>query len=228
MGAILLISLVLSIAYAFVHFLNAPETSAEGEEYVKVKSDYLLMLTQCVLGVLVMFLPSVVNRKWSMPIPRNIYILYYIFLFCAIFLGEVFDFYYVVPHWDVILHAFSGAMLSALGFILVDLFNQNKDVRVSLSPFFESVFAFCFALALGAIWEIYEFSADWLLGLNMQKAYAADGTALVGRVALLDTMEDLIVDAIAALVVALAGYKANKRKLKGSTSDGPGCTSKGE
>lgn len=211
-GAILFVSLALSIVYAFIHFLQAPDIAPEGLPYTKVKSDYLLMLTQCILGVVVMLLPSIINHKWSVPIPRKIYIAYYVFLYCAIFLGEVFDFYYVIPHWDIILHAFSGAMLSALGFILVDLLNTNQRVSVDLSPFFESVFAFCFALALGAIWEIYEFAGDILLGLNMQKAYTAEGTALIGTSALLDTMEDMIVDAGAAAVVAIAGYKANKRK----------------
>ena len=211
-GTILFISLALSVVYAFVHFLQAPDTAPEGMPHAKVKSDYLLMLTQCILGLAVMLLPSLINRRWSVPIPRKIYIAYYVFLFCAIFLGEVFDFYYVIPHWDVILHAFSGTMLSALGFIMVDLLNTNQRVSVELSPFFESVFAFCFALALGAIWEIYEFAGDMLLGLNMQKAYLADGTALVGKAALLDTMEDIVVDAVAAAGVAIIGYKANKRK----------------
>jgi len=211
-GTLLFISLALSAVYASVHFMSAPDTAPEGMPNAKVKSDYLLMLTQCVLGLVVMLLPSLINRKWSVPIPRKIYIAYYVFLFCAIFLGEVFDFYYVIPHWDIILHAFSGAMLSALGFIMVDLLNSNQRVSVELSPFFESVFAFCFALALGGIWEIYEFAGDMILGLNMQKAYLANGTALVGKAALMDTMEDLIVDACAAAVVAFAGYKANKRK----------------
>ena len=211
-GAILFVSLVLSVVYAFAHFLQAPDTAPEGMPHTKVRSDYLLMLTQCILGLAVMLLPSMINRKWSVPISRKIYIAYYIFLFCAIFLGEVHDFYYMIPCWDLILHAFSGAMLSALGFMMVDLLNMNQKVSVRLSPFFESVFAFCFALALGSIWEIYEFIGDAILGLNMQKACLADGTLLVGRAALMDTMEDLIIDTVAAAVVALAGYQVNKRK----------------
>lgn len=212
-GAILFVSLALSVLYAFLHFLDAPQVAPEGMPHTKVKSDYLLMLTQCILGLVVMLLPSVINHRWSVPIPRNIYIMYYVFLYCAIFLGEVFDFYYVIPHWDIILHAFSGAMLSALGFIMVDLLNMNQKVAVELSPFFESVFAFCFAMSLGAIWEIYEFAGDMILGLNMQKAYLADGIALIGKEALLDTMEDMVVDAVAAAGVAIIGYKANKRKV---------------
>ena len=35
---------------------------------------------------------------------------------------------------------------------------------------------------------------------------------MIGKKALLDTMEDMIVDAVAAAVVAIIGYRANKRK----------------
>ena len=89
--------------------------------------------------------------------------MYAMFLYCAIFLGEVFDFYYVLPYWDIILRFFSGMMLSARGFILVDMLNRNAEGLVSLSPFFESMFAFCFALTLGAVGAICAFSFDALL-----------------------------------------------------------------
>ena len=69
-GTILFISLALSVVYAFVHFLQAPDTVPEKMPHEKVKSDYLLMLTQCILGLAVMLLPSIVNRRWSVPIPR--------------------------------------------------------------------------------------------------------------------------------------------------------------
>ena len=61
-----------------------------------------------------------------------------------------------------------------------------------LSPFFIAFFAFCFALAFGVVWEIYEYTVDSVAALNMQKYALEDGTLLVGREALADTMEDLI------------------------------------
>ena len=42
--------------------------------------------------------------------------------------------------------------------------------------------------------------------MNMQKFMLEDGTNLVGRTALMDTMKDLIVDAIGALVTSTVGY----------------------
>ena len=168
------------------------------------------MLIQCILGLVAMMIPTFIERKLSISIPNYMYVMYFIFLYCAIYLGEVRSFYYLIPYWDTILHAFSGAMLGALGFSLISILNNTKEIDLELSPFFISLFAFCFAVAAGAIWEIYEFSVDSLLSLNMQKYMLADGTPLIGQEALADTMKDIIVDAISALVISTAGYIVNK------------------
>ena len=68
------------------------------------------------------------------------------------------------------------------------------------------LFAFCFSVALGSIWEIYEFAADGLVGMNMQKFMLADGTLLVGHAALADTMKDIIVDVLGSLLASVIGY----------------------
>ena len=210
---ILFLTLIFSVIFSFVRLIIAPSEIPEGEPYEKVKSDYLLMLTQCLLGLVVMALPSIITHKLKLMVPNVMCILYYVFLYCAIFLGEIFSFYYLVPHWDLYLHAMSGAMLGALGFILVDWLNKDEHVKLSMSPFFVSLFAFSFALAVGALWEIYEFAFDSILGLNMQKFRLEDGHALVGSAALRDTMGDLIIDAVAAACVAILGFLTSlKRK----------------
>lgn len=208
---ILFASLILSAIYTAVRLILAPSATEAGE-FDMQRADYTLMLIQCVAGIVVMMLPSIIERRWSIPIPNFIYVLYYIFLYCAVFLGEVLSFYYRIPHWDTILHVFSGAMLGALGFILVSLLNDNEKIHVQLSPFFIALFAFCFALAAGAVWEIYEFTVDSIMQLNMQKYMTEAGEVLVGREALLDTMEDIISDALAALGVAVLGYISLKKE----------------
>lgn len=52
---------------------------------------------------------------------------------------------------------------------------------------------FCIALAFGALWEIFEFGVDQLLNGNLQRG------------SLRDTMWDLMVDAIGALIMARVG-----------------------
>lgn len=216
---ILLATLIFSLLFSIVRFITAPESLSDGAPYRKVKSDYLLMITQCLLGIVVMTLPTFINRKFNLMLPGFMCILYYIFLYCAVFLGEIFSFYYKIPHWDSLLHAMSGAMLGALGFILVDRLNRDPHVKLSMSPIFVSFFAFSFALSIGALWEIYEFSFDSLLGLNMQKFKEESGLLLIGQSALADTMKDLIIDALAAASVAVVGYLTSIKSKKGQKNE---------
>lgn len=211
-SAILILSLAFSIVYCVLRLASAPDTLPAGVEYGKVKSDYLLMLIQCVLGVVVWSLPSLLKKRFSIRLPNLFLILYFVFLYAAIYLGEVRNYYYQVPHWDTILHGFSGGMLGTLGFSVVLLFNDYRKKSVRLSPAFIAIFAFCFAVTLGVFWEVYEFSFDGLLGLNMQKFMLADKTPLVGRAALADTMKDLIVDMIGAGAVCLLGFLVMRQR----------------
>lgn len=53
---------------------------------------------------------------------------------------------------------------------------------------------------------------DGLLGLNVQKFALEDGTLIIGREALADTIKDLFVDAIGALTILVIGYISLKYK----------------
>lgn len=205
---IVLLTLVASIVYTIIRLCIGGE---------KPQSDYTLMLLQCCLGIVVLFLPNVVEHRWNWALPNYLVIFYYLFLYCAIYLGEVRSFYYVIPFWDSILHGFSAGMLGIFGLFLVNLLNRHDNVAVQLSPVFVALFSFCFALAVGAFWEIYEFTGDSLLGLNMQKFRLEDGTQLVGHEALKDTMKDIIIDALGAFTISfiwLLGKTGKSLKLK--------------
>ena len=204
-------SLLVSAIFVAVRLVLAP-SQPDGSNFERLKSVYVLMLVQCVLGMVVLLLPSVIARRLKIEIPSGMMILFVIFLYCAIYLGEVRSFYYHIQSWDTVLHWFSGAMIGALGFSFVALFNNSERIPVNLSPFFVAAFAFCFAVTLGVFWEFYEYSFDGLLGLNMQKFALEDGTQLVGRAALQDTMKDLVVDAVGAFAASLIGYISLKHK----------------
>lgn len=206
---VLFVTLVGSVVYTAVHLSWAPDASADPA--VRVRSDYVLMLIQCAGGLVVMFLPAIVHRRLAISVPSAMQIAYFVFLYAAIYLGEVRSFYYRFPFWDSILHFFSGVMLGALGFFLVQLLNGAEHRRVTLSASFVAFFAFCFAVACGAVWEIYEFTIDGLFGTNMQKVITDTGQVLAGRDALTDTMTDLVLDTIAALTVSVVGYVLLRR-----------------
>lgn len=209
-----LISFILPIAYLIVKITLMSTGVISDQRHI---SDYALMLLECILGIIVIHLPAFLEKKFSFEIPKTLYIMYLIFLYCAITLGEVRNFYYLVPHWDTILHGFSSLMSGAFGFMVVDILNKDKHTTFNLSPLFVAVFAFCFGGTIGTLWEIYEFSFDALLGLNMQKFRLEDGTQLIGHAALSDTMKDIIVDCAGALAASIIGYfnlKIEKRRAK--------------
>lgn len=201
-----IITLVSTIVFLVFAINKAPTVTDPNQPFIRVKSDYALMLSQCILGVVAMLLPGMLEHKLRIEIPSNMLILYTIFLYSAIYLGEVKSFYYNVSNWDNILHTFSGAMIGALGFSIVTLLNKTEEVPMNLSPLFVALFSFCFAVTLGVVWEFYEFTFDGLLGLNMQKFALENGTQLIGRAALTDTMIDLFVDAVGALIISIIGY----------------------
>jgi uncharacterized membrane protein YjdF len=174
--------------------------------------DYGLMLLQCLLGLVVLFLPGLLEKRCKVVIENFVYIFSVVFLYAAIILGEVHDFYYRVPHWDTILHASSGIMLGAIGVSAIDILNSSKKVKLNLSEGFMALFSFFFAVTLGAIWEIYEYSMDTFFGFNMQRYKLENGAQLAGQLALYDTMKDLIVDVLGAAAICIVGYLILKYK----------------
>ena len=64
------------------------------------------------------------------------------------------------------------------------------------------MFAFCFAVTMGVFWEFFEYGADRILGTNMQKFRFPE----LGQDGLIDTMSDLFVDALGALITSIIGY----------------------
>jgi flagellar biosynthesis protein FliR len=140
------------------------------------------------------FLPTIVKREFHVYYPSEFEIVVLLFIFASMYLGEIHSFYARIWWWDIMLHALSGVIIATIGFSLVDILNGEEKLAVELSPAFVAIFSFGLALSIGALWEIYEFLMDSLFGLNMQKS------------GLIDTMWDLIVDALGALAVSILGY----------------------
>ncbi len=156
--------------------------------------------------IAVKFLPTVMERRLKLEIPDEYEMMAVAFVFASIFLGEVRGYYQRFWWWDVALHTTSGLLLGIFGFLLVYVLNANDRVDLQLRPRFVALFAFVFAVAVGAIWEIFEFSMDQIFGMNMQKPMFDDPSGLT------DTMWDLIVDTLGALAISLMGWWHMARK----------------
>lgn len=151
------------------------------------------------LTLFLTFLPAMISKNYKLNLPLELEFLILIFLFSSIFLGELKLYYDRYWWWDIVLHISSAIILGIIGFIIVYVLNEEKSVKMKLSPLFIAMFSFTFAVAIGAIWEIFEFAIDYFFGLNMQKN------------GLVDTMWDLIVNTFGALFVSVVGYFYSKK-----------------
>lgn len=150
--------------------------------------------------------PLIFRHRLAVEIPAEFHIAAVVFIFASLYLGEVQSFYQRFWWWDMVLHASAGLLMGIVGFLLVYLLNESKRVELHMTPVFISVFAGLFAVAIGTFWEIFEFSMDQLFGTNMQKPMLGDPSGLT------DTMWDMIVNALGALIISSMGWWYLKRK----------------
>ena len=148
----------------------------------------------------IMLSPPIIGRRFRITIPSEFQILAILFVFASLFLGEIRSYYTRLWWWDIALHTSSGLLLGILGFLLVYVLNESDRVAMHMRPRFVALFAFLFAVTTGVLWEIFEFSMDQLLGTNMQKPMLGDPSGLT------DTMWDLIVDTLGALIISIFGW----------------------
>lgn len=159
-----------------------------------------------ILTFIMTYYPSILEKKFGVYLPARLEITVTLFIFAAQVLGEMRGFYDRISWWDTMLHTTSGVILGLVGFLFVYLLNEKGDKNVNLSPIFVVIVAFCFAITMGVFWEFFEFGADRLLGYNMQKF------RMPGQDGLIDTMEDLLVDAVGALIACIGGWIYMKKR----------------
>lgn len=192
----------------------------------------------CFVTLLLFTIPTIIDKALKIKLPSTLEVITYLFIFAAEILGEIQNFYGIFQHWDTILHTLNGFIMGAIGFSLIDILNREKVFDINLSPFFVSLFAFCFSMTIGILWEFGEFFLDDHIKSDCQKdrfvhsvvseKIGQDGkkerldditsvkiysnnnqvTILNGYldIGLIDTMKDLFVNFIGALVFSLLGY----------------------
>ena len=202
----------------------------------------------CGLSLILMLMPSIISRRLKIVLPDTLEIVILLFIFAAEILGELNSFYVRVPHWDTMLHTINGFLCAAIGFALVDMMNREEQFTFQLSPLYLAIVSFCFSMTVGVLWEFFEFSGDYFLGMDMQKDTVlnaihsvnldptltntvihvrdisdviivhSDGTqqalGLGGYldIGIVDTMKDLMVNFVGAVVFSFLGYFYVKRK----------------
>lgn len=154
-----------------------------------------IFLTALVIALTL--LPALLKKRHRIVIPPDFQLVSALFVFLTLFLGSATDLYYTYWWWDMVLHAGSGFLFGVVGFLTIFLLNQTDRIPRGIRPAFVCLFAFTFSVTAGVVWEIFEYVMDLIVPwLNMQ----------TGESGVHDTMHDLIVDALGALVVSSMGW----------------------
>ena len=157
-----------------------------------ILSENWLTMFMASLVLVLSFSLSLIERNVKMFLPVEFEFATTLFIYGSLFLGEVHGYYTRFWWWDLVLHSFAGVTFGIVGFLV--MYVLLKGHKVAASPVLIALFSFCFAVAIGSVWEIFEFSMDSVGGLNMQKS------------GLVDTMWDMMVNAGGALVISIIGF----------------------
>lgn len=198
-----------------------------------------------ILTLILFMVPRIIERMAEVTIPVGLETVILIFIFSAEILGEINAFYVKIPIWDSILHTTNGFLMAAIGFALVDLFNRSERFSVKMSPYFVAFMAFCFSMTVGVVWEFFEFGMDWFFHTDMQKDWILPAISSVKLdpaggnnpvrvvvnslvvngedwnlggyldIGIVDTMKDLMVNFIGAVVFSIIGIIYLKQRGKG-------------
>lgn len=200
----------------------------------------------CALTLVLFTIPAFIEHKLNIDVPNTLEVIILLFIFSAEILGEIRSYYLQFPYWDTMLHTINGFLMAAIGFSLIDILNRSERVALNLAPIFVGLFAFCFSMTVGVLWEFFEFSMDQLAGMDMQKdtivstihsvslnpeganvpvTVQVESLVVNGQewdlggyldIGIIDTMKDLLVNFIGAVVFSIIGIFYIKGRGKGT------------
>lgn len=141
---------------------------------------------------------GVLTRR-PFPVELNVFIAVHVVL--AGYGGSILAWYDTIPHWDLWMHALFGTVAAALYETLLRRWNGDGLHPVGFHT------TVCLGVMGGAaLWEIFEFVCDTLLGTDGQRVALA---LKLGTSPIADTMTDILITAVGIAVFYV--YKGIKR-----------------
>lgn len=207
-----------------------------------LKGDYYNVFL-CGLTLVLFMIPTFVEHRLHIDVPNTLEIIILLFIFSAEILGEIQEYYLMFPFWDTMLHTMNGFLMAAIGIAMVDILNRSRKFKVRLSPAFVALVAFCFSMTVGVVWEFFEYGMDLFFHTDMQKdtwintiysvslnpegrnvaqqvivdSVVVNGEAWPGYldIGLHDTMKDLFVNFVGAVIFSVIGALYTMGRGKG-------------
>lgn len=210
--SIIIITLTLAVisSISFEIYLFVTKQKPHNPDYIIYTTMFLIVF---------IWSESFFKKRFSY-ISSTYYYIAAFFAFLSLYLGSFNDFYELFGWWDVVLHFSSGILLGFLGIIVVDvgLIYYTHD---NLRKFDFVVIIICgvlLSISFAVFWELYEFFYDYISDGNMQRSLIVTNPETFdikpylrpsGRFVdpgLKDTMEDMILAVVGALIAAIISY----------------------
>lgn len=168
----------------------------------------IIRVLSAILSVALFILFPLLGRLLRLRLPLSFKVIWLAFIFVSMYLGELHNFFYRFSWWDELIHSVSAMLLTYVGLLIIYILSRDPLVHQRLGPLLMFLAMIWFTMSFGAVWELFEFSVDSLLGLNLLKGCATidmNGIYDYQR-ALINTMGNLFMDLCGAVLVALAAF----------------------
>jgi len=160
-------------------------------------------LTLLFLSIVCLILPFIITRianKKKIVLPSSFELISLLFTLLTLYFGEINKFYIIFWWWDLFLHAMFGSYAVLIALHLIQgIIIKDKETTEQRFTIFTVIFAFSFSVALGTLWEMFEFIGDYLFKTDMVNGE------------LEDTATDLLIKILFAFITSVICYY---RKLK--------------
>lgn len=135
----------------------------------------------------IIFLPTILEKLFSIKVNNSLSFLYTIFIFLAHFLGSVVNLYQKIYWYDSFAHFLSGILVAFVAtYLLVILKKYDRK-----SILFNVLFILGISFMVAGLWETFEFISDKLFSKDAQNVLTTGVD---------DTMKDMIVACLGTLL----------------------------
>lgn len=175
--------MIIFTIFIIAHFLKV-------KDYSRIPTDVMLYMT--------IFIPWIFEKtKYKMNAEYKF--IYCIFIFLAQFLGSIINLYKYITWFDLFAHFLSGVFA-----VVVANYILERSKYKNISGLIKFIYIIGFSSFVAVIWEIIEFSGDVFFKMNLQHNI---------ETGVFDTMEDIIVAVIGALIAYIIDKQIKKTNM---------------
>ncbi len=199
----------------------------------------------CVLTLVLFMIPRFVEKSFCLRLTDLFEGLVLLFIFAAEILGEINCYYQIIPHWDTLLHMINGFLFAAFGFALFEkerispfclavvafCFSMTIGVIWEFFEFGSDTILHTDMQKDTYVGEIYTVLLDEsnsntvvsVKGMQTVSLVCLDGNEVILDgyidIGLIDTMSDLAVNCLGALIFSILGYFHVRHRIRGGIVD---------